>query len=88
MDAQGLDDIKPEDLAKVLSILTGGEFTPDALLSNAHALLALLTMIRGVNVSTSRACMLGQRCVGQVSRPKKTVIAGPSSATRSLRLNC
>jgi hypothetical protein len=41
MDAQGLDDIKPEDLAKVLSILTGGEFTPDALLSNAHALLAL-----------------------------------------------
>lgn len=41
MDAQGLDDIKPEDLAKVLSILTGGEFTPDALLSNAQALLAL-----------------------------------------------
>jgi len=36
-----LDDIKPEDLAKVLSILTGGEFTPDELLSNAHALLAL-----------------------------------------------
>ena len=41
MDARGLDDIKPEDLAKVLSILTGGEFTPDELLSNAHALLAL-----------------------------------------------
>jgi hypothetical protein len=31
----------PEDLAKVLSILTGGEFTPDELLSNAHALLGL-----------------------------------------------
>ena len=41
MDAQGLDDIKPEDLAKVLSILTGGEFTADALLSNAHAELWL-----------------------------------------------
>jgi hypothetical protein len=41
MDARGLDDIKPEDLAKVLSILTAGEFTPDTPLSNAHALLAL-----------------------------------------------
>ena len=82
MDAQGLDDIKPEDLAKVLSTLTGGEFTPDALLSNAHALLALADDDpRGVNVSTSRSCML--------SRPKKTVIAGPSSGTSwSLRLNC
>ena len=41
MDAPGLDDSSPEELAKVLSILTGGEFTPDELLSNAHALLAL-----------------------------------------------
>jgi hypothetical protein len=35
-----MDDITtPEQLAKVLSIVTGGEFTPDELLSNAHALL-------------------------------------------------
>ena len=34
MDVQGLDDIKPEDLAKVSSILTGGEFTPDEVLSH------------------------------------------------------
>ena len=37
-----MDDITtPEQLAEVLSIVTGGEFTPDELLSNAHALLAL-----------------------------------------------
>jgi hypothetical protein len=41
MDAQGLNDIKPEDIAKVLSILIVGEFTADELLSTAHALLAL-----------------------------------------------
>ena len=84
MDAQGLDDIKPEDLAKVLSILAGGEFTPDALLSNAHALLALADddpRRERLDVSTSRSCML--------RRPKKTVIAGPSTGTSwSLRLNC
>jgi hypothetical protein len=28
-------------LPKVLSIVTGGEFTPDELLSNAHALMVL-----------------------------------------------
>ena len=39
--AQGPNDITPEELAKVLSILTGGEFTPDELLGNAHALLVL-----------------------------------------------
>jgi hypothetical protein len=39
--AQGMDDITPEQLAEVLSILTGGEFTPDGLLSNAHALMVL-----------------------------------------------
>ena len=37
-----MDDITtPEQLAEVLSILTGGEFTPDELLGNAHALLVL-----------------------------------------------
>jgi hypothetical protein len=37
-----MDDITtPERLAEVLSIVTGGEFTPEELLSNAHALLAL-----------------------------------------------
>ena len=41
MDAQGMDDLGPEQLAKVLSILTGDEFTPDELLSNAHVLLVL-----------------------------------------------
>ena len=30
-----------EQLAEVLSIVSGGEFTPDELLSNAHALMAL-----------------------------------------------
>jgi hypothetical protein len=39
--AQGMDDITPEQLAEVLSILTGSEFTPDGLLSNAHALMVL-----------------------------------------------
>jgi len=37
-----MDDINtPEQLAQVLSIVTGGEFTPDELLGNAHALMAL-----------------------------------------------
>ena len=36
-----MEDLGPEQLAKVLSILTGGEFTPDEPLSNAHALLVL-----------------------------------------------
>ena len=37
-----MDDITtPEQLAEVLSIVTGGEFTPDQLLSNAHALMVL-----------------------------------------------
>ena len=37
-----MDDITtPEQLAEVLSIVTGGEFAPDELLSNAHALLVL-----------------------------------------------
>jgi len=36
-----MDDITtPEQLAEVLSIVTGG-FTPDQLLSNAHALMVL-----------------------------------------------
>jgi hypothetical protein len=39
--AQGIDDITPEELAEALSILTVGEFTPDELLSNAHALMVL-----------------------------------------------
>jgi hypothetical protein len=41
MDTQGIDDITTEELAEVLSTVTGGEFTPDELLGNAHALLAL-----------------------------------------------
>ena len=41
MDAQGMEDLSPEQLAKVLSILTGDEFTPDELFSNAHVLLVL-----------------------------------------------
>ena len=37
-----MDDITtPEQVAEVLSIVTGGEFTPDQLLSNAHALMVL-----------------------------------------------
>ena len=37
-----MDDITtPEQLAEVLSIVTGGEFMPDELLSNAHALMVL-----------------------------------------------
>jgi hypothetical protein len=37
-----MDDINtPEQLAEVSSIVTGGEFTPDELLSNAHALMVL-----------------------------------------------
>lgn len=37
-----MDDITtPEQLAEVLSIVTGGEFTPDELLSNAHAMMVL-----------------------------------------------
>ena len=32
---------QPEQLAKVLSILTGDEFTPDELFSDAHVLLVL-----------------------------------------------
>jgi len=36
--AQGMDDISPEELAKVLSHAHRcGEFTPDELLGNAHA---------------------------------------------------
>jgi hypothetical protein len=31
----------PRELAEALSILTGGEITPDELLSNAHALMVL-----------------------------------------------
>ena len=38
MDAQGMEDLSPEQLAKVLSILTGDEFTADELLSNARVL--------------------------------------------------
>jgi hypothetical protein len=39
-----MDDITTrEQLAEVLSIVTGGEFTPDELLSNAHALMVLAT---------------------------------------------
>ena len=41
MDAQGMDDLSPEQLANVLSILTGDELTPDELLSNAYVLLVL-----------------------------------------------
>ena len=37
-----MDDITPEELAKVLSILTGWEFTPDELLSKAHALIVVV----------------------------------------------
>jgi hypothetical protein len=37
-----MDDITtPEQLAEVLSIVTGGQFTPHELLSNAHALMVL-----------------------------------------------
>jgi hypothetical protein len=37
-----MDDITtPEQLAEVLSTVTGGELTPDELLGNAHALMAL-----------------------------------------------
>ena len=36
-----MEHLSPEQLAKVLSILTGDEFTPDELLSNAHVLLVL-----------------------------------------------
>jgi hypothetical protein len=35
------DITTPGQLAEVLSIVTGGEFTPDELLSNAHALMVL-----------------------------------------------
>ena len=37
-----MDDITtPEQLAEVLSFVTGGEFTPNELLGNAHALMVL-----------------------------------------------
>jgi hypothetical protein len=36
-----IPDINPEELAKALTTLAGSGFTPDELLSNAHALLAL-----------------------------------------------
>jgi hypothetical protein len=36
-----VDYLSTEQLAKVLSILAGDEFTPDELLSNAHFLLVL-----------------------------------------------
>jgi hypothetical protein len=35
------DITTPEQRAELLSIVTGGEFTPDELLSNAHAMMAL-----------------------------------------------
>ena len=51
-----MDEITtPEQHAEVLSIVTSGEFTPDELLSNAHALLALAPDY-GVNAFTSRSC--------------------------------
>jgi hypothetical protein len=76
MDTQSMDEISPEELAKVLPILTGGEFTPDEPLGNAPALLILAP-------DDPRR----ERLYLAVWR--KTATALPSSGTSwSLRLNC
>ena len=41
LGTRGIPDISPEELANALSIFTDGGFSPDELLSNSHALLAL-----------------------------------------------
>jgi hypothetical protein len=41
MDAHGMSDVTPEELAERLSALTGFEFSPTEMLSTAHVLLSL-----------------------------------------------
>ena len=72
MDAQGMDDLSPEQLANVLSILTGDELTPDELLSNAWVLLVLAPD----DPSRERLYLA---VLGQL--PQETGIAEPSSGT-------
>ena len=67
-----MEDLSPEQFARVLSILTGDEFTPGELLSNAHVLLVLAPDDPRRDVCTLRFC--GQEA-------QETGIAGPSSGT-------
>ena len=81
MDAQGMDDLSPEQLANVLSILTGDELTPDELLSNAWVLL-VLAPDDPRRERLYLAVLRGQEA-------QKTGIAKPSSGTSyGLRLSC
>lgn len=77
-----MDDITtPEQLAEVLSIVTGREFTPEELLSNAHALM-VLAPDDPRRERLYRAVLRGQEAQDNGDRR-------PSSGTSlSLRLSC
>lgn len=76
-----MDDITTQQLAEVLSIVTGGEFTPDELLSNAHAMKVLAP-------DDSRRERLYLAVLG-AHEAQRTVTAGRSLGTSwSLRWSC